>query len=362
MARRRQRIVRIALILLVILLAAGAAQAPAETARVYYPVVQHYTAAETRDQNLERLLQSSMTVSLRRFGGLEAVDFRDIPAPSSRDQAEEAAESHRTQLVLSGEYTIEEPRVSVRFELFDLSLGERIAETTVERGLDLRFTRLTDEAAQQLYEQAGTRIAELRRAYEREIADIADDEEAAPDPRPEPGRPAVGAPRSPVETSASLAAALPVLRYAEYFGLGFASEVALHYRFARLGLGLAIGAQRFTPRTEQIGEYVRTFVPVFLDGWLPLGGGDTLQWFARASCGAALRLHDGSPVSDSLAPALPAWRAGGGVRLALTERLTLAPELRATGMLHLYRDPQDESLEYEHIIAIMSSLSVIWNM
>ena len=333
--------------------AADAAEASLEVLQAYLP-----QAGTETDEPLERVLRAAMAVRLARLGPLDA---DTPPAPLQIDDRApllELAAERRVELLLLGRYRIEDQLAVVQFELFDVGDGSLLAATEARRDIDLLLDRLADTAAAELYRQASARIAELIAAQ----PPVARPPVARPTEEPPPALIDAAPPSRSLETSVAVAAALPLGNFATFFASGFSAGVALHYRFERSAVGLRTGFTRFIPERADTGEYVRTLVPVMADARITLLQTGNLTWFGGAAAGVALRVHDGSTVSDRLAPALPAWCTAVGNRIPLNDRWLLRPELALNGMLHLYREQDGDPVEMEHILWLAPTLSVVRKM
>ncbi|TVQ38517.1 MAG: hypothetical protein EA384_09080 [Spirochaetaceae bacterium] len=359
-------------ILVLFLMPAVAATLHAELSAPPVNVVQDYRPQTETDTSLERVLHAAMAVGLSRAGPLNA-DTQ--PAPGhlrNRSQLLEYAAGQDASLLLLGSYRLVGEQVAVRFELIDVAEGTLLATSAVTREIDLLVDRLADIAAADLYNQAAERIAVLaaeraRVAQQRRRTDEAREAdrpppEAAPapeavlQPQPAPPRPAG------LEPAVAAGVALPIGGFADHFGPGISADLSLHVQFDRLAVGLVTGVVRFSPDRQQTGEYVRTLLPVLVDVRVAVAQRGTLAWIAHVSGGAALRLHDGSSVSERLAPALPAWRSGFGLRIPLRGSLTLSPGVVLNGMLHLYRVQDGAPVKVEHILNLTPMLALAWIM
>ncbi len=334
--------------------AVGASEASLEVLQAYLPE----SGTET-EESLERVLGAAMAVRLARLGPLEADRPRAPTEIQDRGALLKLAADRRSELLLLGRYRVENQLVAVRFELYDVGEGSLLATAEARRDFDLLLDRLADTAAAELYRQASPRIAEMVEAQRRQIGRPTDE-------GPTDGPPAAPSdvPRPPgsLEPSVAVAVALPLGNFASYFPFGFSAELALHYRFERIAIGLQSGVTRFRPERADTGEYVRTLVPVLVDARMTLLQTGNLRWFAGAAAGAAFRIPDGSVVSDWLAPALPAWRTGVGSRIPLTDRWLLMPSLMLNGVLHLYREEGGDSVGIEHILWLAPAVSVVRKM
>lgn len=345
------------LLLVLILIVWTVPLAAADASEVSLEVLQaHLPQAGTeRDESLERVLRGAMAVRLARLGPLQADTPPAPPQMQDRGPLLELAADRGSALLLLGRYRIEDQVVVVQYELFDANDGSLLAATEARRDIDLLLDRLADTAATELYQQASPRIAELIAAQPPPIA-------RRPDEAPPPAPIDVARPPDGLELSVAVAFAAPLGTFGSYFASGFSAELALHHRFERIAVGLQTGVTRFQPERADTGEYVRTLIPVMADARMTLLQTGNLRWFASAAAGGALRIHDGSPVSDRLAPALPAWRAGAGGWIPLTDGWLLTPALMLNGMLHLYREQAGDAVEVEHILWLAPTVSVVRKM
>ncbi|MFP4432264.1 MAG: hypothetical protein ACLFPV_13515 [Spirochaetaceae bacterium] len=348
-------------LLVLILIIPITAVVPVDGSEASLEVLQAYLpqAGTETDESLERVLSSAMAVRLARLGPLDA----DTPPPPGRIQDRatllELAADRRSELLLLGRYRVDDQRVVVQFELFDVSDGSLMAATEAGRDIDLLLDRLGDTAAAELYQQASSGIAELIAAQPPPPAEPPVER---PTDEPLPTEADLARSRGSLETSVAVAVAVPLGDFGTFFAFGIGAEPALHYRFERAAIGLRSGVTRFRPERTDTGEYVRTLVPVMADAWVTLGQTGNLAWFAGAAAGVAMRIDDGSTVSDRLAPALPAWRTGIGTRIPLADRWLLTPALTLNGVLHLYREQDGDSVETEHILWLAPTLSVVRKM
>ena len=355
------RRVRIRPLLVLVLIVWATAVAAADVPEASLEVLQAYlpqTGTEA-DQSLERVLRAAMAVRLARLGPLDA-DTPPAPAQLQGDAALlRLAAERRYELLLLGRYRIEDQLLVVQFELFDVGDGSLLAESEARRDIDLLLDRLADTAAAELYQQASERIAELI-AAQPPVARPPPVTRPTEEPAPAPA--VVDQPPRNLEPSLAVAVAVPLGDFATFFASGLSAELALHYRFESAAIGLRTAVTRFRPERADTGEYVRTLVPVMADAWMAFRQTGNLTWFGSAAVGVALRIHDGSTVSDRLAPALPAWRAGVGSRVPLSERWLLTPALTINGMLHFYREQDGDPVEMEHMLWLAPTVSVVRKM
>lgn len=370
------------LILCIVIAAGTAATLRAQESDVSLSVLQLYRAQGERDPALERVMRGAMSVGLSRVGVL----YASVPAPQrtaeafpddgigqrealERDRLIRFAREYEADLLLLGVYRLQERTVEVHYELSEVTSGDQLATTVIRSEIDLLVDRAFDQAATALYAQASAQIAMLL-AYKARIVRLPDgdgDTRAEPPDefRPEPSSPDAQAPHpAPVaverrfEAGVSAGPAIAMGSFSDYFGPGLAGDLWFHYRLHQLAIGLLAGVVRTVPERENTGEYVRTFVPVLVQAQFRVGRTGPLEWSTLVAAGAAMRVHDGSTVSDRIAPALPAWRVGFGARVPLTQRVTLSPAVEVHGMVHLYRENNGDPVEVEHILLVAPTIGV----
>ncbi len=351
------------------LLFAPVAFLPAGAATADLTVIQIFQSEGARDESIESVMHSAMAFALAQAGPVVADPLLSPSDHLSRGELIEYAKLRRADLILSGDYSVRDHGVTVTIELVDVAAAEVIAVAEVSRALDLLFDRFAIDAVVTLRDQAYARIAELiaekRRRYP-DVPTVSDLEQPPDDVRPtdaeEVVTPAISeriAPTRPrFQVVADAGRPVPIGPFGEYFDPGYSMELLIRFNLARVSAGLSTAFIRFDPERDDMGDYVRSFVSIATDFSVTLFTIGPVEMFLRASAGAALRLHDGSPVSDRLGPALPLLRLGTGAQVWLSRSVSLIPGVSFDSMVHMFRESGGGPIGFEYIPVVRPTIAI----
>lgn len=304
-------------------------------------------------------MYSAMALALAQAGPIDAESLASPPEHLGRDELIEYARQSRADLILSGTYNLRDREVTISIELIDVVNAEVIAVAEVSRPFDLLFDRFAVDAANTLQEQARARIAELvaeKRRREPDAPAVPDEEPPTdiaaipPEQRPEPG------PRFQVIAGAGRP--IPVGPFGEYFDPGFSIDVLIQFNLARVSAGVSTAFTRFDSDREGMGDYVRSFMSIATEFSAVLFTVGRVDVLLRASAGAALRLHDDSPVSDMLGAALPFLSLGTGAQVWLSRRVSLVSGVSFDSMVHMFRESGGGPIGFEYIPVVRPTIAI----
>lgn len=324
-------------------------------------VIQVFQPEGAVDESIESVIHSAMALVLAQSAPLDPYPLPSSSERLSRDELIEYAKLRRADLILSGLYRVRDRDVTITIELVDVANGDVIAVAEVSRPLDLVFDRFATDAMIALQQQAHGRVAELITERSRRDADVptvseherTTDEVVAPTITEKivPARPRI-------QLAAEVGRPVPIGPFGEYFDPGYSLELLVQINLARVSAGLSTAFIRFDSDRDDMGEYVRSFVSIATDFSVRLFTIGPVEMFLRASAGAALRLHDGSPVSDRLGAALPLLRLGTGAQVWLSRSVSLVPGVSFDSMVHMFRESGGGPIGFEYIPVVRPTIAI----
>lgn len=333
-------------------------------------VVEHYAEGKTAE-DLEGILVRAVEIELRR-DGLKArpgdVSREAGVQPPSEEYLLEHAAEVNGELLLAGTYALSERSLELHYRMIDVKRQEVLAEGVREDEVDLVLDRMVTDLLRDLLRQSEERVSELRQ-QRAEIARSQTPEprrEAPEEPPPQPTSAGVEQPTRRLELSVCGTAVISVGEFAPYLPYGYTTTSALLVWLGegdvRFGLGGRAGYQHMFPAEEGLAGFVRSFVPLGVDMHVSAWDSNPLSLRLSVSGGAAMRISDGSTVSERLAAAIPYASAGVGGDIALGERFAIGVEAAMRSLFHIYRENGESEPQVEPITGFSPGLSLHYQL
>ncbi|MCA1753905.1 MAG: hypothetical protein LC641_04215 [Spirochaeta sp.] len=334
-------------------------------------VAVHHTGHLRSDVDLERILARAAELELRGAHLLIASSDQ-LPARDDGmidiDQAYaayEATDLLSVELLLLGNYELADERLTIRYQLVDVTKPEVLSEVEREGAVDMLLDRLIAEAVKTLVEDSRDDIDAVRQQRQQAVLaqreEIDDElragqlgpdgnEHRAPD-KPGPSVASSGRLDGRIELNVGGQAIVSLGEFARYLPYGYSAGGTLLLWLSesrvRTGIGLSVGYQNFFSSTDGMAEFIRSFVPVGAELRFSPWRSDVISTHLFAIAGAAIRIDDGSVASQRLAAALPYGAGGLSACVSVAGRFGVGAQLGMRSLFHIYRedpgaDPQVE--------------------
>ncbi len=343
-------------------------------------VAVHHTAHLRSDAELERILARAAELELRGARLLiassdqlpAAVDgMIDIEQAYARY---EATDPLSVELLLLGNYELADERLTIRYQLVDVTKQEVLSEVERQGAVDMLLDRLITEAVRSLVEDSRDDIDAVRQ--QRQQAVLAQLEELNNERRAEQLGPDSTANRAPDQLGPSVASTgrldgrielnaggqgiVSVGEFARHLPYGYSAAATLLLWLSdnrmRTGIGLSIGYQNFLSSTDGMGEFIRSFVPVGAELRFSPWRSDVISTHLFAIAGAAIRIDDGSVASQRLAAALPYGAGGLGACVSVAGRFGVGAQIGMRSLFHIYREDPGADPQVELIPGVLAGV------